>query len=186
MNAESPTSDGDRPGADTYDQFLMLFTGHQQNLLAYILALVHDRQDAQEIFQETSLVLWKAFPTFRRDAAFLPWALGIAKHQVLRQRRSRRKDRHVFSDALMAILAEEAAAMAPEIAPRQQALNECMKRLTSRQRQLIEWFYGQELVAGQIAQRWNQSIHAVYKALKVLRRVLLECIERKLAEGCKL
>jgi RNA polymerase sigma-70 factor (ECF subfamily) len=60
-----------------------------------------------------------------------------------------------------------------------------MKRLTDRQRQLIEWFYGQGFAAGQIAERWNRSIHAVYKALKILRRVLLECIERKLAEGCK-
>jgi RNA polymerase sigma-70 factor (ECF subfamily) len=185
MNAERPTSDGDRPNPDTYDQFLLLFTRCQHNLLAYILALVHDRDDAQEIFQETSLVLWKAFPTFRLGAEFLPWALGIAKHQVLRQRRSRKKDRHVFSNHLMTMLADEAAAMAPEFAPRQQALADCMNRLTSRQRQLIEWFYGNELVAGQIAERWNQSIHAVYKALKVMRRILLECIERKLAEGCK-
>jgi RNA polymerase sigma-70 factor (ECF subfamily) len=185
MSAAQPMSDPDRPDTDTYDQFLMLFTACQQNLLAYILALVHDRHDAQEIFQETSLVLWKSFLTFRRDAEFLPWALGIAKHQVLRQRRWRKKDRHVFGDALMAMLAEEAAAMAPEIAPRQEALAECMKRLTRRQRELIEWFYGQHLVAGQIADRWHQSIHAVYKALKVLRRILLECIERRLAEGCK-
>jgi RNA polymerase sigma-70 factor (ECF subfamily) len=185
MHAESPTSAGDRPNPDSYDRFLLLFTRYQHNLLAYILALVHDRHDAQEIFQETSLVLWKAFPTFRLGAEFLPWALGIAKHQVLRQRRLRKRDRHVFSEQLMTMLAEEAAAMAPEIAPRQEALAECMKRLTSRQRQLIEWFYGKELDAGQIAQRWNQSIHAVYKALKVLRRILLECIERKLAEGCK-
>ena len=153
-------------------------------MFAYILALVHDRDDAQEIFQETSLILWRAFPTFRPGEEFLPWALGIAKHQMLRLRRSRKRDRHVFGDELLAILAEEAAAMAPEIAPRQQALAECMKRLTSRQRQLIEWFYGQGLAAGQIAERWNRSIHAVYKALKVMRRVLLECIERRLAEGC--
>jgi RNA polymerase sigma-70 factor (ECF subfamily) len=185
MNAERSASAGDRPDADAYDRFLLLFTRYQHNLLAYILALVHDRDDAQEIFQETSLVLWKAFPTFRMGAEFLPWAVGIARHQVLRQRRTRKKDRHIFSEELMSILADEAAAMAREIAPRQQALAECIKRLTSRQRQLIEWFYGKELVAGQIAERWNQSIHAVYKALKVLRRVLLECIERKLAEGCR-
>jgi RNA polymerase sigma-70 factor, ECF subfamily len=185
MDTERPTSDADRPDAGTYDQFLRLFTGDQQRLLAYILALVHDRDDAQEIFQETSLVLWRAFPTFRPGEEFLPWALGIARHQMLKLRRLRKRDRHVFSEELMAMLADEAAAMAPEIAPREQALAECMKRLTRRQRQLIEWFYGQGLVAAQIAERWNRSIHAVYKALRVLRRTLLECIELKLAEGSK-
>jgi RNA polymerase sigma-70 factor (ECF subfamily) len=183
MNPETPKTETHRPDAGTYDQFLRLFTGDQQRLLAYILALVHDREEAQEIFQETSLVLWKAFPTFRPGEEFLPWALGIAKHQMLKIRRSRKRDRHVFGEELMTMLAEEAAAMAPEIAPREQALAECMKRLTDRQRQLIEWFYGQGLAAGQIAGRWDRSIHAIYKALKILRRILLECIERKLAEG---
>lgn len=185
MDPERPISISNRPDPGTYDQFLRLFTRDQQKLLAYILTLVHDREDAQEVFQETSLVLWKAFPTFRPGSEFLPWALGIAKHQMLRLYRARKKDRHIFSEDVMAMLADDVAAMAQEIAPRQQALAECIKRLTNRQRLLIEWFYGQELVAEQIAERWSLSIHAVYKSLKVMRRSLLECIERKLAEGCK-
>jgi RNA polymerase sigma-70 factor (ECF subfamily) len=168
---------------EIYEQFLRVFTANQQRLLAYILALVHDREAAQEIFQETSLVLWRTFPAFRPGAAFLPWALAIAKHQVLRYVRLRKKDRHLFSEGLMEVLADEAAAMAPDLAPRSKALAECLKRLPDRQRQLVEWFYGQRLAAGQVAARWDRSVHAVYKALKVLRTTLLECIERALVEG---
>ncbi len=183
MSPERPASDVDALGPATYERFLRHFTRDQQRLLVYILTLVHDRDDAQEIFQETSLVLWRAFPTFRPGAEFLPWALGIAKHQMLKHRRTRMRDRLVFGDAMIEVLADEAAAMAPEIEPRQRALAECMKRLPGRQRQLVELFYGQGLAAGQIAERWGRSVHAVYKALKVLRRSLLDCIERTLAEG---
>jgi RNA polymerase sigma-70 factor (ECF subfamily) len=185
MNPEPTAIDAGALGPATYERFLRHFTRDQQRLLTYILTLVHDRDDAQEIFQETSLVLWRAFPTFRPGAEFLPWALGIAKHQTLKHRRTRMKDHLVFSDAMAELLADEAAAMAPEIEPRQRALVECMKRLPGRQRQLIDLFYGQGLAAGQIADRWDRSVHAVYKSLKVLRRSLLACIERSLAEGCE-
>src|SRR5262249_6639134 len=65
MNPERTAIDEGALGPATYERFLRHFTRDQQRLLAYILTLVHDRDDAQEIFQETSLVLWRAFPTFR-------------------------------------------------------------------------------------------------------------------------
>jgi RNA polymerase sigma-70 factor (ECF subfamily) len=42
-------------------------------------------------------------------------------------------------------------------------------------------FYGQQLPAEQIAATWGRTVHAVYKALKVMRRSLLDCVERRLA-----
>lgn len=171
------------PADRVYEQFLRLFTADQARLLAYILSLVHDRDEAQEVFQETSLVLWRSFPTFRPGSEFLPWAIGIARHQVLKRFRTRRRDRHIFSEELLTMLAADAVSLAAEIGPRQRALVECMKGLSEGQRQLVDWFYGQGLAAGQIAERRGRSVHAVYKGLKVLRRNLLKCIERRLVEG---
>jgi RNA polymerase sigma-70 factor (ECF subfamily) len=53
------------------------------SIQAFIRTLVHDPTQADDVFQDTSLVLWRSFATFRRDAEFLPWALGTARHQVL-------------------------------------------------------------------------------------------------------
>ncbi|PQO26593.1 RNA polymerase subunit sigma-70 [Blastopirellula marina] len=163
-----------------YEHFLRLFTRDQLRVLAYIRALVHDHAVANDVFQETSLELWRSFATFRRDQEFAAWALGIARHQVLKYWRTRDRDRHVFSEALLAEISTAAIGMASEMEPRQQALDECVGLLSDRQRELIQRFYGENQSAAAIADAWNRSVHAVYKSLKVMRRALLECVETKL------
>ena len=86
---------------------------------------------------------------------------------------------------MIEVLADEAAGDSAGISPAE-GVFECMKRLPSRRRQLIDLFCGQGLAAGQVAPSGGgRSVHAVYKSLKVLRRSLLTCIERSLAEGCE-
>jgi len=176
---------GDQPPSesDRYEEFLRLFTRDQRRVVAYIQTLIHDRTAASDVFQETSLVLWRSFSSFRPEAEFIPWALGIARHQVLRYWRTQRRDRHVFSESLVAELADDAIGLIGEMEPRQEALDQCVEHLTERQQGLIRMFYGENLSANSIAQRWNRSVHAVYKALKVMRRSLLECVDQKLDEG---
>jgi RNA polymerase sigma-70 factor (ECF subfamily) len=53
--------------------------------------------------------------------------------------------------------------------------------LPPRQQDLIRMFYGENLSADKIATSWDRTVHAVYKALKVMRKSLLECVERRLA-----
>ncbi|EAQ80095.1 sigma-70 family RNA polymerase sigma factor [Blastopirellula marina] len=164
-----------------YEDFLRLFTRDQLRVLAYIRALIHDHSVAGDVFQETSLELWRSFATFRRDEEFTPWALGIARHQVLKYWRTRDRDRHIFSEVLLAEISATAIGLASELEPRQEALDECVTLLSDRQRELIQLFYGENQSAATIADAWNRSVHAVYKSLKVMRRSLLECVESKLA-----
>ena len=46
------------------------------------LALLPNEQDAQDVFQRTSLVLWQKFDQFDSDRDFLPWACGVAHYEV--------------------------------------------------------------------------------------------------------
>ncbi len=172
------------PSTDTqiYEEFLRLFTRDQLRVVAFIRALIHDHTAASDVFQETCLELWRSFPSFRRDAEFAPWALGIARNQVLKHWRSHDRDRHIFSETLLTELAGEAINLADELEPRQTALNECVQQLAPRQQELIQQFYGANQPAKRIAESWNRTVHTVYKSLKVLRRSLLECVEQKLAE----
>lgn len=183
MPHESPAPEGlneDR----RYEEFLTHFTRVQGAVLAYIRSLVHDPAGADDVFQTASLTLWRRFDSFHRGEPFLPWALGIARHEVLHYWRSRRRDRLVFSEAALAHLADAAVGVADEADQRQEALEACVKGLPERQRQLVAMFYDQRLPADQIAAAWGRTVHAVYKSLKVLRRSLLDCVERRLvADG---
>jgi RNA polymerase sigma-70 factor (ECF subfamily) len=168
--------------AADYEQFLALFTKCQGRIQAFIRALVHDPTQADDVFQATSLVLWRSFATFRRDAEFLPWALGTARHQVLLHWRTRRRDRHVFSEALLADLADATTAAVESAEARLAALEGCIAGLPERQRDLVRMFYGENQSAAAIAERWGRTVHAVYKALKVMRRALFDCVSRKLLD----
>jgi len=168
-------------GSDDYELFLALFTKCQTRIQAFIRTLVHDSAQADDVFQSTSLVLWRSFATFRRDAEFLPWALGTARHQVLVHWRTQRRDRHVFSEALLADLADSTAAAVETAEARMAALEACIATLSDRQRELIRLFYGENQAAGAIASRWGRTVHAVYKALKVMRKALLDCVTTKLS-----
>ncbi len=166
---------------ELYEQFLRLFSRDQLRIAGWIRSLVPEHAGADDVFQETSLELWRSFPTFRPDADFLPWALGVARHQVLKHWRTAKRDRLSFSEAFLAELTTEAIRMADELAPRQAALDECVGQLSDRQRDLIHRFYSDHQTAAVIASVWERSVHAVYKSLKILRRTLLECVEAKLS-----
>jgi RNA polymerase sigma-70 factor (ECF subfamily) len=168
-------------GSDEYELFLALFTKCQGRIQAFIRTLVHDPTQADDVFQTTSLALWRSFATFRRDAEFLPWALGTARHQVLVHWRSQRRDRHIFSEALLADLADATEAAVETAEARMAALEACIAALPDRQRELIRLFYGENQPADAIASRWGRTVHAVYKALKVMRKALLDCVTKKLA-----
>jgi RNA polymerase sigma-70 factor (ECF subfamily) len=180
MPPNGPTA-GPANAADDYELFISLFSRNQGRILAFVRALVPNPTQADDVFQTTSLVLWRSFGTFRRDAEFLPWAIGVARHQVLVHWRSRRRDRHVFSEALLVDLAAAAESELGEAELRQQALDACVSSLPERQRDLIRLFYGENQSAGDIAVSWNRTVHAVYKALTTLRRALLECVTQRLA-----
>lgn len=168
-------------GSDEYELFLSLFTKSQGRLQAFIRTLVHDSASADDVFQTTSLALWRSFATFRRDAEFLPWAIGTARHQVLVHWRTRRRDRHVFSEALLADLADTTAGALDTAEARMVALESCIAALPERQRELIRLFYGENQAADAIAKRWDRTVHAVYKALKVMRKALFDCVSQKLS-----
>ena len=173
----SPNSSQD---SELYEQFLRRFTVDQLRILTWIRTLIPDASHAADIFQETSLEMWRSFPTFRSDAPFLPWALGVARHQVLKYWREQKRDRHVFGEALLETLTRESLAMSDEWEVRRVALESCIARLSDRQRDLLRRFYGDQESAGSIAKAWGRSVHAVYKSLKVTRRALIECVTSRM------
>lgn len=170
------------PESGDYELFLALFTKCQGRIQAFIRTLVHDPTQADDVFQATSLVLWRSFATFRRDAEFLPWALGTARHQVLLHWRTRRRDRHVFGEALIADLADATVTALESSEARMAALEACITGLSDRQRELLRLFYGENQRAEKIARHWGRTVHAVYKALNVMRKALFDCVTRKLRD----
>lgn len=82
----------------------LLFEKHRGKLLQMVLALVHDRAEAEDVVQEAFIKAYRALPGFRGEAAFFTWLACIGVNTA-KNFLSVRKRRHYF-DAIPLELGE--------------------------------------------------------------------------------
>jgi RNA polymerase sigma-70 factor, ECF subfamily len=61
-----------------YDEFVELLQRSTGQILAYLNAILLNFNDAEDVFQESCVVLWQKFDEFESGTNFLAWALRIA------------------------------------------------------------------------------------------------------------
>jgi RNA polymerase sigma-70 factor (ECF subfamily) len=163
------------------DQFIHLLTSHQTQLRGVIMAGLGNNADCQDVLQKTNLAIWKKAGEFDESRSFLAWAIGIARFEILAFIRDRQRDRHVFSSEVAEMLVGQAEEAAPEIPARQLALRDCLAELPAASRDLLslKYFRGQTTV--QISEATGRSLDGVKSFLLRVRKLLAECIQRRLA-----
>jgi len=172
------------PLADGKTEFANLLHKHQTQLFGYIYSLVRDLDDADDLFQQTSLVLWDKFEQFDHAKRFINWACGVARYEVKNFLRSRSRNRLYFTDELNLALIEAQEALENErLEERRDALFGCMKRLRERDKELLEACYGRSARVHEVARMWGRSTQSIHNSLRRIRRMLFECVRRSLAQG---
>lgn len=164
-------------GIDQLDIYVQQLIGCQSRVRAYIMAALGNHADADDVLQRTNLVLWKKAHEFRPGAEFIPWALAIARYEVLSFLRSRRRDQNVFSVDVAALMLDAAADEFADAPARQAALVQCLEKLPSRSRNLLWQRYNQEKSIRQIASETGRTDDSVKCQFLRLRKALERCIE---------
>jgi len=169
---------------DLHSLFAERFVRNENRVYRYIFSLVPRRSEAEELFQETSLTLWKTWERYDPKVDFVAWSCGIA-HNLARNHLRRRKHqpRLLLDDQILDQLAERRAADDLVLEERRSVLRSCLQRLPEEQRRLVEEVYGSERSMKDIAKSASQSPNAIYKLLRRIRSALYDCAERKLAPG---
>lgn len=162
-------------------QLMLLMTKHQRRIFSYIYTLVPYRADAEDILQETSLVICEKFSQFKLGTDFAAWACQIAYWEVRRARQKYARAKVVFDQDVVDALAQTAAGMIEEVSERHEALAGCLKKLHPRDRELVLTRYEPGCGVEQAAQRSGRSMDAAYKALGRIRKLLLDCVNHHLA-----
>lgn len=169
------------PDQARHDEFLRLFSRYSRRIYNFIFSVVMSHADAEEAFQETCLVLWKKFGTYRPEGNFLGWACQIAMYEVLQLRRKRRQ-LHLLNDEALRALADQAIAHTDALDSRQTALGHCIEKLTEQDLALVEQRYGQQRTPREIAELLSRSVYSVYRALARVHNLLMDCVNLQLAE----
>ena len=164
-------------------RLMALMTRHQRQIFAYIYTLVPDRHDAEDLLQETSLVICEKFDEFTPGTDFVAWACQIAWWRVRYSRQKFARAKVVFDDDVLAAVAHTACEMAPELDERHVALASCLKKLPPRDRELVLTRYEPGSGVAEAARRSGRSMDAAYKALNRLRKLLHDCVTNQLAHS---
>jgi RNA polymerase sigma-70 factor (ECF subfamily) len=159
--------------------YMQQVVGWQPRLYAFALSLTGNPNEADDVLQNTNLVLLKKREAFRPDADFGAWALQIARFEVQRLRQSSARVRGRFDDALVEQLAARAAAACSDPGVELKVLRACMSRLSSSEREMLTLRYGGSSV-GAIAERWGRSVGSISQTLYRVRGKLAECVKRAL------
>jgi RNA polymerase sigma-70 factor (ECF subfamily) len=167
-------------GAPPDGEFIQLFTKHQRRIFLYILSLVPNPVDAEEVLQETNLIIWSKCRQFQAGSNFQAWACQIAHYEVLKFRDRRRREKLRFSDEFVEVLAREAATQADVLEHRRLALVHCLAELKQRDRELIQCRYTPGANGKSVADVLGRPVNSIYQSLGRIRKLLLECVNRRL------
>jgi len=169
-------------GDDLHSRFLQRHLAHQGTLFSYLLAAVHDFSRAEDLLQEVTLALWEGYGEYRESEPYLPWALGVARRKLARHFRDSGKREVLLSEQILEAAAETLEKDQKPLASEQRALLDCVKKLPDRQRELVRLRYAEGFSLHEVAARLHQTAASVNMALVRVRRTLLHCTGRALAE----
>jgi RNA polymerase sigma-70 factor (ECF subfamily) len=161
-------------------EFVQLFTHHQRRLFLYILSQVANPVEAEEILQETNVVIWTKCSRFEPGTNFLAWVSQIANFEVMKHRSRRRREKLVFSDEFLQTVAQTSFERSEELESRRAALFDCINKLRPKDRELIKQRYAPGERGKHLAEQIGRPANSVYQSLGRIRRTLLECIQRQL------
>lgn len=163
--------------ADSQAEFVRLLTQHSSQIFGFVLALCLNRSDAEDVFQNTSVVLWQKFNTYQPQSNFRAWACQIAYYEVMY---ARRKNSRVvtLSDRAWQALAADAISAWERKDEHQESLADCLDKLPVADRQLLEQKYFSRDSVVEIAGRCSRSVHSVYRGLRRVHDLLIDCMQR--------
>lgn len=160
--------------------FVKLLMANYSRIYAYIISLVPNDSDADDLMQETAAVMWENFDRFEPGSNFVSWAVTVAKFQVMKYRKNHQRSRIILSDKVYDLLVSETEKIQEESQDRLQALRGCLRKLSDDDQHFIKMRYYEGASARIVAQKVGTSIDAVYRYGARLNHLLLGCVRRAL------
>ena len=175
MNLDSKQDD------QTID-FLKYFVRHQQEIYSYILTLVPNVHDADDLFQEGMTVMWRKFDQFELGTNFAAWGIQVMRYMILDYRRKHARSKQVLlGDGVFELLLDHMPRMQDELSERVEALRHCISRLDDRAQRVVKMRYERNIPVTHIASHLSKSPRHVYHILGSINKVLLRCMNKKMA-----
>jgi len=158
-----------------------LFLKHSPDIRAYLLALVSDVNVVDDLLHSTFVTATAKAAGFTPGTNFVAWARAIARIELLRLGRDRRRGPRLMSP-------EAIEAVSTDVPPfeledeRLAIVAMCIDKLAPRARKAVELRYRQGLKPPQISSRMALALASVNELLSRGRAAVRTCVERALRQ----
>ena len=157
-----------RTARGSVEAFNELYTLLYTPLVRFLYRFTQSSALAEEILDDTLMVVWQKAGTFRGDSRALTWVLGIAGRRALK---SVRQERHCASPRNCLFPGSTAANELSQLATRE-ALEWALQQLNTEQRLAIEMAYFHGLNCEEIASVLGCPLNTAKTRLHYARRRL--------------
>ena len=165
---------------DQVNEFIKLLSINQRMIYAYIMSLVANFNDADDVMQETLKTIWEQFNKYEQGTNFLAWSRTIAFYRVKEyRRRNGRQKVFLFDDATLEELQlsnEKDISVTDDYLD---ALRRCLTKMSQSDQSLVKLKYFHNLTAKQIAGQVQRKTQSIYRSIVRIQQVLIRCINRK-------
>ena len=159
--------------------FSRKLTGLQRSLYAYIMTLLPNRADAEDVLQETNLILCRKANEYDPEGHFQGWAFQIARYQVMAHITKTKRSRLHFSTEVIESFAEEEFD-SKKVALSQKALQICYELLPAHMKKIAQLRFREDSNLKDIAAKVGRPLGSVSATLHRIRINLTDCVRRKL------
>ncbi len=166
-------------------QFERLIEQHRAQLHGFLLSLVGNLADSEDLLQQVCLILWQKREQFEAGSNFLAWARQIARFQVLNHWRksSNQRCEPLLDEHMVETVYEVNESREQEFAEYQGLLSACIEQLPSRQRGAVHSHYMLGHSIPQIATEFGIKENAASQLLFRARSSLITCVQSKLKKS---
>lgn len=164
---------------DARNSFVQDLIAAQPWLFTYLLTLLGDIHEADNVLQEANVILWSKADAFRPGTNFRAWAREFAYHCALTFARDRKRERLIVDFSLVENIIAQTDMQ--EIDPKRIALRHCLTELDEEKVELLRERYRDNTPIATIAEKHKKTEAAIKMSLRRVRVGLMKCIETRVA-----
>ncbi|MBI9017815.1 MAG: sigma-70 family RNA polymerase sigma factor [Phycisphaerae bacterium] len=162
---------------------MSLLTANYYKIHSFILAMVPNKIDADDVLQLTVTYMWENFEDFEQGSNFIAWAITIAKYQVLTYRKKKKRNRLILSVEAIDLVVQENHNLYSEMDDRYEALKLCAKKLPTKELDLFKKRFVHDVSVKKIAEEVGVTSNVIYKRFSRVKGLLLDCVRRAISAG---
>ena len=162
------------------ESFTQLLVSNQRKIQAFILVLVQNVADAEDVYQETMLEMWNKFHSFEIGTDFVAWANAIARNKAFTFRKKYRSSRMLYNDRVYDILGNIAEKRINVLNDHIDVLTDCIQKLSHNEIFFLKLRYENDMTFQKISSILGKTPPAIYHIMSVIHSKLALCVRRVL------